>query len=277
MASKVAACKVLVKLLDHVAWERGFVGLPRMREKVRQMRLHQLKQRRLLRTTRRVRCGKARQARIHLPAACRASAHVIAGTCAVLSLAHDARCLSQDTYYVACVALQSATHAARRSSSTARRVSRDDEDRGDTDFWIRTITLKVRDEMGYALVSTSDAVSADGTKGKTLKFGHDEAGMPFDYWVTVVVQGRLFLVESGAPHEKLVRLASGSTRVTARSGRRNARPSAGPPAPVPTSTTETFSGSSCASTKASASMSSTASPGARCRWAERVVAAAATR
>ncbi len=78
----------------------------------------------------------------------------------------------------------------------------DDEDRGDTDFWVRTITLKVRDEMGYALVSTSEAVSADGTKGKTLKFGHDEAGKPFDYWVTVfVAQGRLFLVESGAPHE----------------------------------------------------------------------------
>jgi hypothetical protein len=78
----------------------------------------------------------------------------------------------------------------------------DDEDRADNDFWTRTLTLKLRDEMGYALVGQADAVSADGTKGKTLKFAHDENGKPYDYWVTVfLAQGRLFLVESGAPRE----------------------------------------------------------------------------
>jgi hypothetical protein len=78
-------------------------------------------------------------------------------------------------------------------------VRAQDETRGDTDFWVRTLTLRVRDEMGYALLETADVVSADGSKGKTLKFGHDEGGKPYVYWITVFqAQGRLFLAEAGA-------------------------------------------------------------------------------
>jgi hypothetical protein len=78
----------------------------------------------------------------------------------------------------------------------------EDESRGDLAFWTRTLTLRVRDEMGYALIDTIDAVSADGSRGKTLKFGHDEAGKPYVYWITVFpAQGRLFIVEAGASKE----------------------------------------------------------------------------
>ena len=77
-----------------------------------------------------------------------------------------------------------------------------DEDRGDIDFWTRTLTLKLRDEMGYAIVSTEDVVSLDGAKGRTLKLGHDEGGKPYDYWVTVyIAKGKVFLAEAGAPHD----------------------------------------------------------------------------
>lgn len=77
-----------------------------------------------------------------------------------------------------------------------------DEERGDLDFWVRTLTLKLHDEMGYAVVGTEDVTSLDGAKGKTLKLGHDEGGKPYDYWVTVfVAKKKVFIVEAGAPHE----------------------------------------------------------------------------
>lgn len=77
-----------------------------------------------------------------------------------------------------------------------------DEDRGDLDFWLRTLTLKLRDEMGYAVIGTEDVTSLDGSKGRTLKLGHDEGGKPYDYWVTVFIANkRVFLVEAGAPRD----------------------------------------------------------------------------
>jgi hypothetical protein len=82
----------------------------------------------------------------------------------------------------------------------------DDEARADVDFWTRTLVLKLRDEMGYALLSQSEATALDGTQGRTLRFGHDEDGKPFDYWLTVfLAQGRLFIVEAGAPRELMAK------------------------------------------------------------------------
>lgn len=78
----------------------------------------------------------------------------------------------------------------------------DDEDRGDLAFWTQAITLQMRDVSGYALLSSADVVSADGTKGKRLEFGHDEDNKPYVYWVSIFpAQGRLFLVESGGSKE----------------------------------------------------------------------------
>src|SRR4051812_24473178 len=72
-----------------------------------------------------------------------------------------------------------------------------DEDRGDLAFWSETVTLQLRDMSGYALLATKDVVSADGTRGRLLQFGHDEDGKPYDYWVAIFsAQRRLFVVES---------------------------------------------------------------------------------
>ena len=82
----------------------------------------------------------------------------------------------------------------------------DDEDRGDLAFWTQAVTLQLRDVSGYALLDVSDVKSRDCTKGKLLKFGHDEGDKPFTYWVSIFpAQGRLFLVEAGGAKEAFER------------------------------------------------------------------------
>jgi hypothetical protein len=78
----------------------------------------------------------------------------------------------------------------------------EDEKRGDIPFWTQAITLQLRDVSGYALLESSDIASADGTKGRLLKFGHDEDDKPYVYWVAIfAAQSRLFLVEAGGAKE----------------------------------------------------------------------------
>jgi hypothetical protein len=78
----------------------------------------------------------------------------------------------------------------------------EDENRGDLAFWTQAITLQLRDVSGYALLGSAEVVSSDGTKGRLLKFGHDEDDKPYVYWVTIyLAQSRLFLVEAGGPKE----------------------------------------------------------------------------
>ena len=74
----------------------------------------------------------------------------------------------------------------------------EDENRGDLAFWTQAMTLQLRDVTGYALLDSADLVSGDGTKGRLLKFGHDEDGKPYAYWVAIYpAQSRLFVVEAG--------------------------------------------------------------------------------
>jgi hypothetical protein len=68
----------------------------------------------------------------------------------------------------------------------------------DLSFWTRALTLQMRDGNGYALLETHDVQSHDGVKGKQLRFGHDEDGKPFSYWLTFFASGKkLVLVEAG--------------------------------------------------------------------------------
>lgn len=79
-------------------------------------------------------------------------------------------------------------------------------ERGDIGFWERAITLEMRDVQGYALLDAKDVTSADGTRGRQLKFGHDEDGKPYAYWVTIyLAQSRIFLVEAGGKKELVER------------------------------------------------------------------------
>ncbi len=69
---------------------------------------------------------------------------------------------------------------------------------GDLGFWTRAITLQVRDVNGYALVSSRDLKSRDGTPGTELRFGHDEDNKPFVYRLTLFVKDKhLFMLEAG--------------------------------------------------------------------------------
>jgi len=80
----------------------------------------------------------------------------------------------------------------------------DDEKRGDLDFWTKALVLQLRDVSGYALLASKDVTSLDGTKGKELRFGHDEDNKPFEYLLTVyLAQGRLFLIEAGGSKEQM--------------------------------------------------------------------------
>jgi hypothetical protein len=74
----------------------------------------------------------------------------------------------------------------------------EDEARGNLAFWEQAIVLRMRDVAGYALIEKRDVSSADGTPGRELRFGHDEDGKPYAYWIRLyLAQGRLFLAEAG--------------------------------------------------------------------------------
>jgi hypothetical protein len=80
----------------------------------------------------------------------------------------------------------------------------EDGERADLTFWTKTVLMQLREGMSYALLELKDIESKDGTKGKLLRFGHDDAGKPFEYQVAVyVAQGRLFLVEAGAAQPEM--------------------------------------------------------------------------
>ena len=79
----------------------------------------------------------------------------------------------------------------------------EDEKRGDLAFWTRALVLQMHDVSGYALLETTDVTAQGGTKGKLLKFGHDEDSKPYSYWLALyMAQDRLFLVETGGPKEQ---------------------------------------------------------------------------
>ncbi|HEY1955310.1 MAG TPA: serine/threonine protein kinase [Polyangiaceae bacterium] len=68
----------------------------------------------------------------------------------------------------------------------------------DLGFWTRAMTLELRDAGGYALVETRDVKSRDGVPGKQLRFGHDESGKPYVYWVTFfAADDHLIVAEAG--------------------------------------------------------------------------------
>lgn len=83
----------------------------------------------------------------------------------------------------------------------------DDEDRGDLGFWTSAVTGQLRDVSGYALLESSEIVSRDGTKGRLLKFGHDEGeNKPYAYWLALyLAQGRIFLIDAGGEKEAFER------------------------------------------------------------------------
>lgn len=74
----------------------------------------------------------------------------------------------------------------------------DNDPRGELAFWVRVIENRLRDTSGYALLDTREAKDRAGNAGKTLRFGHDESGVPHLYYLTVFVNDdHVFLIEHG--------------------------------------------------------------------------------
>jgi hypothetical protein len=76
----------------------------------------------------------------------------------------------------------------------------------DLAFWTRALTLQLRDVSGYALLQTRDVRSRDGAPGKQLRFGRDESGKPYAYWVTFFTSGdHLVIAEAGGEKARFER------------------------------------------------------------------------
>lgn len=88
-----------------------------------------------------------------------------------------------------------------------RSVKLDDE--ADLPFWSRAVTLRMREQEGYALLGTKDVRSVDGAPGTELSFGHDEDGKPFVYRMRLFLAGkRLIVVEVGGEKTQVERYAA---------------------------------------------------------------------
>lgn len=74
----------------------------------------------------------------------------------------------------------------------------DNDPEGDLVFYQEAITLEMRDRRGYALLDDGELRAASGQKGRLLRFGHDEEGEAYRYWMGIfVTKDRIFLIEAG--------------------------------------------------------------------------------
>ncbi len=79
-----------------------------------------------------------------------------------------------------------------------RVVGLEGEGSDDLSFWTKALTMQMRDVSGYALLESHDVRSLDGVSGKQLRFGRDESGKPYVYWLTFFTSGsKLVIVEAG--------------------------------------------------------------------------------
>jgi hypothetical protein len=80
----------------------------------------------------------------------------------------------------------------------------DVDDKTDLAFWESAVLLRTRELEGYAKLSAVDVKSADGTPGREITFGHDEANKPFLYRVRIFVRsGKLVVAEAGGSRENM--------------------------------------------------------------------------
>lgn len=78
----------------------------------------------------------------------------------------------------------------------------DNERRGTTEFWTEAIRTKLRDGRGYELLDEEDINARGGLQGKQMRFGRDESGHTYRYWISLFVrdQGRdpmVWVIEAG--------------------------------------------------------------------------------
>jgi hypothetical protein len=81
-----------------------------------------------------------------------------------------------------------------------REVENDPE--GNLDFWVDAIRNRLRRAGGYALLEEKEVTAGSGQRGKQLRFGRDERGQTFHYWITVfVTDSHVLVIEAGGRKE----------------------------------------------------------------------------
>ena len=72
------------------------------------------------------------------------------------------------------------------------------EEHGSREFWVDAIRNRLRRAGGYALLEERDVSLASGDSARQLRFGRDEAGRPYAYWLTIAVRSDvIILIEAG--------------------------------------------------------------------------------
>lgn len=82
----------------------------------------------------------------------------------------------------------------------------DNDRRGTLSFWSEAVRSKLRDSRGYALLEEQDVTSRGGIQGKQMRFGRDDSGHSYRYWVTLFVRSqgrspRVWAIEAGGEDE----------------------------------------------------------------------------
>ena len=80
---------------------------------------------------------------------------------------------------------------------------------GSADFWVAAARNRLRRAGGYALLEEAEVRAASGEAGHQLRFGRDEGGRPYAYWLTLfVTHDRIFVIETGGRRELVEAQAS---------------------------------------------------------------------
>ncbi|MBA2664296.1 MAG: hypothetical protein H0U74_18545 [Bradymonadaceae bacterium] len=78
----------------------------------------------------------------------------------------------------------------------------DDVPRANEVFWVDATRQRMRTLGGYALLSEEPVQSANGHSGTRLKFGRDQRGTTYWYWVTLfVTEDNIHVIDAGGRRE----------------------------------------------------------------------------
>ena len=70
-------------------------------------------------------------------------------------------------------------------------------------FWSEAISRRLEASQGYASLGTQELKAQSGHAGRWLKFGRDQNGHAFDYWVALFPAGKkLYLLETGGRRDR---------------------------------------------------------------------------
>ena len=78
----------------------------------------------------------------------------------------------------------------------------DNDVEGNLSFWVDAVKNKLRTQGGYALLDEGEVRAATGHTGHQMRFGRDQNGQAYQYWVTLfVTTDTIWLVEAGGRGE----------------------------------------------------------------------------